>query len=65
MMLKMTIPSMSCGHCVKSITETVQQLDANAVVEADTDSKQVSVSSSASDAAVIVALTEAGYPPAS
>lgn len=62
-MLQMTIPSMSCGHCVKSITETVKQLDANALVSADTDSKQVSVDSSAPDAAVILALTEAGFPP--
>lgn len=63
-MLQMTIPTMSCGHCVKSITETVRQLDANAQVTADTTSKQVSVDSSAPDAAVILALTEAGYPPA-
>ncbi|TFH75580.1 copper chaperone [Gammaproteobacteria bacterium LSUCC0112] len=63
-MLQMTIPSMSCGHCVKSITETVQQLDANALVTADTTSKQVSVDASVPDEAVILALTEAGYPPA-
>jgi copper chaperone len=63
-MLQMTIPSMSCGHCVKSITEAVQQLDANAIVTADTTSKEVSVDTSVSDAAVILALTEAGYPPA-
>jgi copper chaperone len=63
-MLQMTIPSMSCGHCVKSITETIQQLDANASVTADTVSKLVSVDASVSDAAVILALTEAGYPPA-
>lgn len=63
-MLQLTIPSMSCGHCVKSITETVQQLDANASVTADTTSKLVSVNASVTDAAIILALTEAGFPPA-
>ena len=56
---------MSCGHCVKSITETIQQLDANATVTADTTSKQVNVSTSAPAEAVFLALTEAGYPPSS
>jgi copper chaperone len=64
-MLQMTIPSMSCGHCVKSITEAIQQLDANATVTADTTSKQVNVSTSAPAEAVLLALTEAGYPPSS
>lgn len=62
-MLQMTIPSMTCGHCVRSITETVQQLDANAYVTADTTSKLVSVDANVTDAAIILALTEAGFPP--
>jgi copper chaperone len=64
-MLQMTIPSMSCGHCVKSITETIQQLDASATVTADSTSKQVNVSTSAPAEAVLRALTEAGYAPSS
>jgi copper chaperone CopZ len=50
---------------VKSITETIQQLDANATVTADTTNKQVKVSTSAPAEAVLRALTEAGYAPSS
>jgi copper chaperone len=56
---------MSCGHCVKSITQAINLLDAHATVSADPASKKVSVTTSAAEAAVIAALTEAGYPPAS
>jgi copper chaperone len=56
---------MSCGHCVKSITQAINLLDANASVSADPAGKKVSVTTSAAEAAVIAALTEAGYPPAS
>jgi copper chaperone len=56
---------MSCGHCVKSITQAITLLDANATVSADPTSKKVSVTTSAAEAAIIAALTEAGYPPAS
>jgi copper chaperone len=63
--LQFTIPSMSCGHCVKSITQAITLLDANATVSADPTSKKVSVTTSAAEAAIIAALTEAGYPPAS
>lgn len=63
-MLQLIIPAMSCGHCVKSITEAVQRLDAHASITADTASKQVSVDTSASAEAVRLALTEAGFPPA-
>jgi len=56
---------MSCGHCVKSITQAINLLDANATVSADPASKKVSVTTRAAEAAVIAALTEAGYPPAS
>ncbi len=64
-MLQFIIPSMSCGHCVKSITQAINLLDANASVSADPAGKKVSVTTSAAEAAVIAALTEAGYPPAS
>lgn len=59
-----TLPDLSCGHCVKSVTTAAQALDASARVEADIASKQVSISSAQPREALVAALTEAGYPPA-
>jgi copper chaperone len=27
-MIELTLPDMTCGHCVKTVTRTVQQVDA-------------------------------------
>jgi len=63
-MLKLNIPDMSCGHCAKTITDTIMQLDATAQVEIDLAHKTVAFTSSAPTSSVVAALTEAGYPPA-
>jgi copper chaperone len=58
-----TLPDLSCGHCVKSVTAAAQALDAGARVEADIASKYVSINSAQPREALVAALTEAGYPP--
>ncbi len=63
-MLTLSVPDMSCGHCVKTITEAVQALDAKAVVRPNLEVRQVTIDTNAKYDAVIAALTEAGYPPA-
>lgn len=63
-MLEFNIPSMSCGHCVKAITEAVHEVDPRAQVQADLATKQVQVQTEAAPAAVKAALAEAGYAPA-
>lgn len=63
-MLEFKIPAMSCGHCVKAVTEAVHAVDPNAAVEVDLASKQVTVQTGAARAAVAEALSEAGYAPA-
>ncbi|MDO9318357.1 MAG: heavy-metal-associated domain-containing protein [Gammaproteobacteria bacterium] len=63
-MLNLTVPDMSCGHCVKAITAAVKTLDANAIVETDLESRKVSLETTAGIEAIKHALTEAGYPPA-
>ncbi len=62
--LDLTLPAMTCGHCVKTVTSTVQRLDPQAHVSADLATHQVRVDTSAPHAGVIRALTDAGYPPA-
>jgi copper chaperone len=64
-MLEFTIASLSCGHCVRAVTEAVHEVDPAARVEVDLAGKQVRVETSATRAIrVVAALAEAGYPPA-
>jgi copper chaperone len=62
-MLNLRVPDMSCGHCVKSITDAVNALDAQATVDANLDSKAVVINSTVTDDTLIAALVEAGYSP--
>jgi len=62
--MEFNIPAMSCGHCVKAITQALQQLDPAATVSVDLPAKQVTLQTSQEREKVAAALTEAGYPPA-
>jgi len=62
--MEFKIPAMSCGHCVRTITEAVKALDPAAQVEVDLASKNVVVQSSQERQAVAAALADAGYPTA-
>lgn len=61
-MLELTLPDMTCGHCVKTVTRTVQALDAGATVEADLPTHRVKIETTQPEAAVKAALAEEGYP---
>lgn len=63
-MIEFQLPAMSCGHCVRAVTEAVQSVDPQARVEVDLESKRAKVDSAAGRTALATALTEAGYPPA-
>lgn len=63
-MITFEIPNMSCGHCVRAITEAVQGVDAQAKVEATLPEHRVQVDSQAPREQLVAALTEAGYAPA-
>ena len=63
-MIEFTLPSMTCGHCVRSVTETVQRVDAAAAVQIDLPTQQVRIGSTQPAAAFAAALTEEGYAPA-
>jgi len=63
-MLEFNIPAMSCGHCVKAVTEAVHEVDPKAQVQVDLARKRVQVQTEAARAPVAAALTEAGYAPA-
>jgi copper chaperone len=60
--MEFTIPAMSCGHCVRAITEAVLKADPLALVTIDLPSQHVSVESTQPQSVVAAALAEAGYP---
>ena len=62
-MIEFKVPAMSCGHCVRAVTEAVQEVDAGAKVDVNLETKKVLVESSADKSKLAQALSEAGYPP--
>jgi len=61
--MEFKLETMTCGHCVRTVIETVKALDPQALVEVDLATHRVSVQSDKDPAAVADALAEAGYPP--
>ena len=61
-MIELTRPTMTCGHCVKTVTATVQKLDAQARVQIDLPSQTVRIESSTPAEQIRAALAEEGYP---
>ena len=61
-MLELTLPDMSCGHCVKAITAAVQRLDGAARLEFDLPAHTVRIESARPEAELRAALAQEGYP---
>lgn len=56
------VPAMSCGHCKQTVERAVSEVDGVEEVDADLDSKLVSIRGDAvSDERVRAAIDEAGY----
>lgn len=62
-MFEFDVKDMSCGHCASTITKALKELDPQAKVEVDLDTRKVRVESSEDRASLVETLTEAGYPP--
>jgi copper chaperone len=58
---QLTISNMACSACVTTITTAVHSLDPQATLAADLASKQVSIETTQSVAAIAQAITQAGY----
>ncbi|MFO1274131.1 MAG: heavy-metal-associated domain-containing protein [Rubrivivax sp.] len=63
-MIELTLPDMSCGHCVKVVTETVQRIDGAATLKVDLPAHKVQIESQRPREAFAAALAEQGYAPA-
>lgn len=55
------VSGMSCGHCVRAITQALQALDAGAEVQVDLAAAEVRVASGLSADEVQQAIREEGY----
>ncbi len=63
-MIELTLPTMTCGHCVKTVTETVQRVDAKASLQIDLPTHKVQIESALAPQRFADALAEEGYAPA-
>lgn len=57
----LTVSGMSCGHCERTITQALQQLDPQAKVHIDRLRSSVRVDSSQPRDRLVQAITEEGY----
>jgi copper chaperone len=61
-MLKFTVPDMSCGHCIGTVTKAVKSVDTDATVTADLTAKTVTIETAAEAGSISKAIEAAGYP---
>jgi copper chaperone len=55
------VEGMSCGHCVRTVTQAVQNKDPAASVQVNLADKEVGVESRLSPQEIISLISEAGY----
>lgn len=55
------VSGMSCGHCVRSVTEAVQGIDPTAKVAVDLQAKTVTVNGTGDRKRMEAAIVDAGY----
>jgi copper chaperone len=59
--MQFTVPNMTCGHCVKSITSAVHSVDSAAQVDIDLPARLVRIETKQPSAIVEDAIRAAGY----
>ncbi|OZI35866.1 heavy metal transporter [Bordetella genomosp. 1] len=62
-MVTFVVSDMTCGHCVKTITQAVQKVVPGAEVQIDLATHQVQVSPDSAAAQAEAAIHDAGYQP--
>ncbi|MCU0814440.1 MAG: heavy-metal-associated domain-containing protein [Burkholderiaceae bacterium] len=60
-MIELTLPTMTCGHCVKTVTETIHRVDAGARVSVDLPTHRVRIESTQPAEPFRAALADEGY----
>ena len=60
-MLQLTVNGMTCGNCVKHVTQAIHDINPQATVEVDLSTKRVTINGDVALEAVQKALAEEGY----
>lgn len=60
-MLVLNVRGMSCDHCVRAVTEAVQEVAPDAEVAVDLPAGTVAVAGPVDQARIVAAIEEAGY----
>ncbi len=63
-MIELTLPTMTCGHCVRTVTKTVQNVDATATLVVNLPEHRLEIGSERPAGEFRAALTAEGFPPA-
>ena len=62
MTIELKLPDMTCGHCVRTVTATVQRVDPAATLKVDLPTHQVVIESAQPRQVFEQALADEGYP---
>ena len=60
-MSQFRVPDIHCDGCIRSLTSAVRDLDGNATLSADLETKLVRIETTADDHAVAEAIRDAGF----
>ena len=60
-MIELTLPTMTCGHCVKTVTQAVKLVDPAAQIDIDLAHHRVRIESTLAAEPFRKALAEEGY----
>lgn len=63
-MIELTLPTMTCNHCVRTVTETVQRIDPSARLDIRLPEHRVQIDSQRPAEDFRRALAQEGYEPA-
>jgi copper chaperone len=61
-MIRLSIPDMSCGHCVEAVTQAVKKADPDATLNIDLGGRTAAIETRTPSETLAAAIEQAGYP---
>ena len=61
-MIRLSIPDMSCGHCVETVTHAVKKVDPHATLNIDLGGRTAAIETQTPPQTLAAAIEQAGYP---
>ncbi|GAB5378268.1 MAG: hypothetical protein AcusKO_47300 [Acuticoccus sp.] len=60
--MRLSVPDMHCGGCLRSVTRAIAAIDTTATVTPDLDRRDITVATRARPQDILAALASAGFP---